>query len=164
MTRIPPKRSRSTDPPFTGTFLFEVEGVGEIGAFTECSGLTVEVEVEELQEGGQNHFTHKLPGRMKWPNIVLRRGITDSDNLFEWFQKSSGDGFAGAGSKLARSPGSVTLVDAAGQPKRAWAFVGAFPVRWSGPELAASSNAAATEQLEIAHHGFSVSYNAPRAS
>ena len=151
---IPPKRSRTMDPPFTAQFVFTVEGVGEIGAFIECSGLSVEVEVEEINEGGQNHFSHRLPGRMKWPNIVLRRGITDSDNLFDWFSKTSGDGFAGEGSKLEQTEGAVSLLDAGGETVRTWEFEGAFPVKWSGPKFASSGNELAVEELEIAHHGF----------
>lgn len=142
------------DAPFTGKFKFSVEGVGEIGAFTDVSGLSVEVELVEIEEGGQNHFTHKVPGRMKWPNIVLKRGITDSDNLFEWFAKTSGEGFAGEGSTLERTQGEITLTDSQGETVRGWTFEEAFPVKWTGPTLASSSNEVAKEELEIAHHGF----------
>ena len=76
------------------TFLFEVDGVA-IGEFLEVSGLKLEVEVTTVEEGGENGFVHKLPGRMTWPNLVFKRGMTSSDALFEWVSKSSGDGFAG---------------------------------------------------------------------
>jgi phage tail-like protein len=149
-----PSPTRTPDPPFTGGFKFSMDMVGEIGAFTECSGLSVDIEVEELKEGGQNQFVHKLPSRMKWPNIVLKRGITNSDNLFEWFSKCSGDGFSAEGNALPRGEGEITLLGAAGDTIRSWRFEGAFPVKWTGPTLAAGSREAATEQLEIAHHGF----------
>lgn len=144
---------RTADPPFAGQFIVHIDGL-EIGAFTEVSGLSVEVEVEELSEGGHNQFVHKLPGRMKWPNIVLKRGVTESDSLFEWLNRSSGDGFAGAGNKLERCEGEIVLVDAARKPVRRWQFAGAYAVRWNGPTLAASSTDLATEELEIAHDGF----------
>jgi phage tail-like protein len=140
-------------PPFSGHFVFTVDGV-EIGAFTEVSGLAAEIEVEEVVEGGQNQYTHKLPGRMTWPPIVLKSGVTSSDRLFQWFTRSSGDGFAAEGDKLTRNEGAVVLVDAAGEPVRTWEFVDAFPVKWSGPTLAASATDVAVEELEIAHHGF----------
>jgi phage tail-like protein len=140
------------DPPFVGKFIFEADGV-EIGAFMECTGLSVQVEVQTVVEGGQNHFVHQLPGRMKWPNIVLKRGITDSDQLFEWFWKTSGEGYAGEG-KLERTGGRITLLDPTGEPARSWDFEGAIPVKWTGPSLKANANDVATEQLEIAHHGF----------
>jgi len=148
--------SRTMDPPFAGKFVFSVEGL-TIGAFTEVSGLSVSIDVEELAEGGQNQYTHKLPGRMKWPNLVLKRGITETDNLFQWFATSSGDGFAGAGNKIERRTGRVELRDAAGRTVRKWEFTGAYPVKWSGPKLAASARDLAVEELEVCHSGFTTS-------
>lgn len=138
---------------FTGKFLVEVDGL-TIGTFTEVEGLEVEVEVEPVEEGGQNHYVHKLPGRMSWPNLVLRRGVTRSDNLFEWLNKSSGEGLAANGNKLTRHSAAVTLLSDKGERLRAWEIAGAFPIKWHGPRFAASSNDLATEELEIAHHGF----------
>lgn len=146
--------TRSPDPGFAGRFFLTVDDV-EVGAFTEVSGLAMEVEVEDLQEGGQNGFVHRLPGRVKWPNIVLKRGVIQSDSLFEWFAATSGSGFAGAGNTLERKHGEIALFDGKRNVVRRWEFDGAFPVRWTGPTLAASSNDLAVEELEIAHHGFS---------
>lgn len=144
---------RTTDPPFTGRFILTVGGQ-PIGSFTEISGLSVQIDTEELAEGGQNHYTHKLPGRMKWPNLVLKRGITDSDNLFEWFAACSGEGLAEANNKVERRFGTVSLLDVAGKKVRSWTFAGAFPVKWTGPRLAASSRDLAVEELEVCHRGF----------
>ncbi|HUC32028.1 MAG TPA: phage tail protein, partial [Ilumatobacteraceae bacterium] len=55
------------------TFLFEVDGIA-IGRFMEVSGLEMSIDVEPVQEGGQNGFVHQLPGRMTWPPLVLKRG------------------------------------------------------------------------------------------
>lgn len=147
-------KTRTMDPPFVGKFVFTVDGL-TIGAFTEVSGLSVQIEVEELAEGGQNQYTHKLPGRMKWPNLVLKRGITDTDNLFEWFTKSSGEGFSGAQNRLERRNGAVTLFNAAGKQVCKWRFIEAYPVKWTGPRLAAASRDLAVEELEVCHCGFS---------
>jgi len=141
------------DPPFVGRFIFTVDGL-TIGAFTEVSGLSVQIDTEELAEGGQNGFTHKLPGRMKWPNLVLKRGITDSDGLFEWFAKCSGAGLEANGNKVERHHGSISLLDLKGKVVRRWEFEEAFPVKWTGPKLAASSRDLATEELEVCHCGF----------
>ena len=135
------------------TFLFEVDGV-EIGRFMEVSGLEVTVGVDEIEEGGENSYVHKLPGRMTWPNITLKRGITQNDTLLSWLNKSSGEQFAASGNKLTRSTAAVTLIGPSAQRLRAWEFDGAFPVRWKGPEFAVTSNDMATEELEITHHGF----------
>jgi len=135
------------------TFLFEIDGV-EIGRFMEISGLEVEVELEPVKEGGQNGFVHQLPGRMSWPPLVLKRGITQSDTLINWFNKSSGEQFASSGNKVERKSGAITLLGPAGQRLRAWEFDGAYPTKWTGPSFAASSTDMPTEELTIVHQGF----------
>lgn len=137
----------------SATFLVEVDGV-EIGRFMEITGLQVDVEVETIAEGGENSFQHKLPGRMVWPNLVLKRGVTQNDSLLAWLNKSSGEQFAANGNALTRSTAAVTLMSSTGSRIRAWDVDGAFPVKWRGPTFATSSSDMAVEELEIAHHGF----------
>jgi phage tail-like protein len=134
-------------------FILEIDGVA-IGTFTEVSGLSVEVDDEKIEEGGQNHFVHRRPGRMSWPNIVLKRGVVDDDNLFNWFARTSGDGYAGESNTLSMLTGAITLITDGGDRLRSWAVDRAFPVKWTGPTFAVSSTDMPTEELEIAHHGF----------
>jgi len=141
------------DGQLASNFLLEVDGV-QIGIFTSVSGLQVTVQTEDLVEGGQNGFARKLPGRMEWPNIVLSRGLIQSDNLFDWFSKTSGEGFAAAGNKLERCTGAITALGADGSRLRAWNLSGCFPVRWKGPDFNVSSSDVLAEELEIAHEGF----------
>ena len=148
-----PNDSFDNERVTASTFLFEVDGV-EIGRFMEVSGLEVTVGVEELEEGGENNYVHKLPGRMTWPNITLKRGITQNDTLLSWLNKSSGEQFAASGNKLERSTAAITLIGPSAQRLRAWEFDGAFPVKWKGPDFAVTSTDMATEELEITHHGF----------
>jgi phage tail-like protein len=146
--------AHTIDPPFAGKFLFKI-GELEIGAFTEVSGLSVQIDVEELAEGGQNAYTHKLLGRMKWPNLVFKRGLTNTDALFSWLLEHSGDGFTAAGNKTGTgSTGSISVLTANGKPFRTWSVIGVKPVKWSGPRLAASSRDLAVEELEVWHSGF----------
>jgi phage tail-like protein len=137
----------------TARFVFTVDGL-EIGAFTEVSGLQVQMDTEDLIEGGNNGFVHKLPKQLKWPNLVLKRGITNSDVLFEWFAQCSGDGLESNGDKLSRKHGAISLYDAQGKVVRTWEFTDAFPVKWTGPKFAATSKDLATEELEVVHCGF----------
>lgn len=141
------------DNPVSSRFLFEVDGV-EIGVFTEVAGLELKVDVATYEEGGQNGFVHQLPGRISWPHIVLTRGVTDSDALFSWVNKSAGDGFEANGNKLARCTGAITIISSQGTRERAWEITEVFAVRWSGPSFDASSGEPLQEELEIAHHGF----------
>jgi phage tail-like protein len=141
------------DDTFSATFLFEVDGV-DIGKFQEVNGLEVSIETEDIQEGGQNSYTHKLPGRMTWPNITLKRGITKQDSLLKWLNESSGEQFSVNGNKLVRKSAAITLVDRTGKRLRSWSFIEAYPVKWTGPSFAATSSESANEELEITHHGF----------
>ena len=145
--------AHTVDPPFVGKFKFEIDGTN-IGAFTEVSGLAVQLDVEELAEGGQNGYTHKLLGRMKWPNLVFKRGVTDTDALFEWLMTASGEGLTKEGNKVTPRNGKISVVDAAGKTMRSWTILEAKPVKWTGPRLAASSRDLAIEELEVCHSGF----------
>ena len=138
------------------TFLFEVDGE-EIGRFTEVDGLEMSIDDESVKEGGVNDYVWKLPGRMSWPNLVLKRGITETDNLYAWMQKSAGEQFEGAGNKLEYATAALTLLSASGKRLRSWDFEGAFPVKWTGPKFSLGSSDLAVEELEIAHHGFRAS-------
>lgn len=139
--------------PTASMFLFEADGV-QIGMFSEVSGLEVRVEVMPYKEGGENGFEHKLPGRMSWPNIVLKRGVTDSDALFQWVGQTSGPGYASNNNQLSRTSGAITVVGSDGTRLRAWQLLDAFPVRWTGPRFTSGGNDRLDEELELAHHGF----------
>ena len=141
------------DLPIANRFLFELDGV-ELGVFKEVSGLNVTVQVDEIREGGQNGFVHQVPGRMTWPNLTFRRGVTNSNALFEWFQKTSGEGFASNSNTLTRSTGAVTVIDPVGTRLRSWEFIDVFPVRWKGPDFSVESTDPLEEELEVTHHGF----------
>ena len=143
------------ETPTSTAFLFEVEGE-EIGMFSEIEGLEVTVEVATYAEGGENGYVHKLPGRMSWPHIVLKRGVTNNDTLFEWVQKTAGTGYAGNQNKLARSTASITAISSDGKRLRSWNLVDAFAVRWIGPKFDSSSSSPLQEEIELAHHGFTV--------
>ena len=141
------------EPALGSRFLFEVDGV-EIGLFAAVRGLQVSSQTENLTEGGQNGYTHRLPGRLEWPNITFSRGLTDADALFDWMNKTAGEGFAAAGNKITRSTGAITAVASNGNRLRSWSLEDVFPVRWTGPDFATASDDPLTEELEIAHHGF----------
>jgi phage tail-like protein len=118
----------------------------KIGWFTECSGLVVEWDVFTYEEGGLNDHAHKFRGRAKHQNLVLKRGVTYEDNLLAWFLQCQ--------DHAERKDISVELLGPDGKTVRTWQFLAAFPVKWQGPSLNAGSGNAATETLEIAHHGF----------
>lgn len=153
-------RATGEDPLFlgsdasTGAFVVVVDGE-EIGRFDQVTGLRVEIETETIREGGQNGFVHHLPGRMTWPNLVLRRGVTGDDALLRWLHGSTGQNAATGGAPAPTTMG-ITLTDPKGNYLRTWSVDGAIPVRWSGPELRVSDHEPPMEELEVAHRGFRV--------
>lgn len=127
-------------------FLIEFEGL-LAGGFAEASGLQVEIETEDYREGGQNGFKHKLPGPAHYPqNLVLKRGLTDVDSLWAWQQDV-------AKGRIKRRNGTIYLLDGSGLPATWWDVLGAYPVKWAGPELRAGGSEVAFETLELAHRG-----------
>ncbi len=145
--------ARTVDPPFAGSFALDVEGV-LMGHFTEITGLAVTMEVEEVQEGGNNDAVIKLPGRLTWPNLVLKRGLTTDDALLSWLLEFSGQGFAARGYAATKRSATLTLYTARLEPARRWTLREVMPVRWTGPQFAAGGAALAVEELEVSHGGF----------
>jgi phage tail-like protein len=116
------------------------------GGFSECSGLEGTLQVEDYQEGGQNSYVHKFPTRIMYANIVLRRGASLSEDLWNWHYKYvTGQG--------GRRDGLIILQDVGHIPLKVWSFTRGLPLKWTGPSLNAAQSGAAIESLEITHEG-----------
>ncbi len=133
------------DPYGDFNFLVEIDGIPEM-RFAECTGIGASVDVIEYREGGEPLIVRKLPGRIRYSNIILRWGETDSHALYDWFREI-------ASGRIQRRNGSIVLLDAEGQGKVRWNFVRGWPARWEGPHLNAKGTGVAIETLEIAHEG-----------
>lgn len=133
------------DPYLSYRFRIEIEGI-TFAQMSEVTGLQIETETESYEEGGWNFFVHQLPKGTKYQHIVLKRGITDIDQMWQWYE----DVISG---KFKRKSISIILKDSAGNDRWRWTFKDAFPVKWTGPELKADSNTVAFETIELAHHG-----------
>ncbi len=118
------------------------------GYFTECAGLGSEHEVIEhkVVDNGGHEITMKIPGRLKWENIVLKRGITKSMDLWDWRKKVE-DGKV----EDARRDGSVIMYDNALKEVARWDFERAWPVKITGPQPKADSNEIGVEEITITH-------------
>jgi phage tail-like protein len=137
----------STKPNLnTHVFVVKIPDIDTIGFFSHCSGLELSVDVFEYQEGGNNGFVHRLPGRMRYPNLVLGRGLTEEDALLKWFWAT----------QQKAELKEMTLTLKSGGVERTWTFADAFPVRWTGPQFDSDGTSVATESLEIAHTGLKV--------
>jgi phage tail-like protein len=149
ISRSPAKSAASSTPDAIAELRFLVRlGSITIGRFRECTGIAVEVEMKDYNEGGLNDFVHKLPTRVKYPNVVLKRGITHESALLDWFHATRND-LPGNWQQL-----TISMLGPGAVPVRSWQFMDAYPVKWTGPNLNASSNQIATETLEMVHKGF----------
>ena len=137
------RSQRATVPHAHFNFRVEIEGL-QVAAFHECSGLESNIDVIEHREGGGS--IRKLAGLTKFPNIVLKRGLTANRELYD-LHLAALDGL------VQRKSGSIVLMDRADQEVARWDFVQAWPARWVGPSLTAEGNDVAIETLELAHEG-----------
>ncbi|MFT4923419.1 MAG: phage tail-like protein [Haloarculaceae archaeon] len=131
------------DPYLDFRFLVEIESL-IVGGFAEVEGIEFEVDTEEYEEGGVNHYTHVLPTRTTSGTVTLRRGLTDAEGLWDWAR-------AGVRGTADRRVVRVILLDREGSEAAGWVFHRAMPVRWSGPDLAAENGQVAMEELELAY-------------
>lgn len=142
----------SRDPYSAFRFLVEVDSA-VVGGFMECSGLTAETEVEEIQEGGENRFRHKLLKGTKYGNLTLKRGLTDSTVLWDWFRARSEDEAFDKGKR--KSLAVILWNESTKDQVWRWDFRDAFPLKWVGPDLKAETGAISIETVEFGHSGIS---------
>ena len=145
---MPEAVDTSREDPLVGAH-FKIDVGGMItGYFTECSGLGSETEVTEhkvVNEKGVE-VVLKLPGRLKWGDITLKRGITSNMEIWNWRKKVEDGDVKGA-----RINGSIVMYNSALEEKARWDFKNAWPSKVSGPTPKADDNAIGIEELVIVH-------------
>lgn len=118
-----------------------------LGSFSSCEGLGVEVVLESREEGGFNTGVWQLPTRLKYPNVKLSRPLGEgTGNVARWLAKVS--------QGLVATTATITAQSTSGDDIVTWNLQGVVPVRWTGPSLTTENTKVATETLELAHHGF----------
>lgn len=137
-------------PPVGFYFKVNVIGISGIneGSFQEVSGLNVKIGVEEIKEGGENRFVHRLPTPPKFENLVLKRGMLVGSPLITWANNSF--------QKFEFKPTTVNvnLMDASAALLASWKFVNAYPVSLKVSDLKAQENAIVIETLELCYDYF----------
>jgi len=135
------------DPLLGSHFALDLSGA-VTGYFTEVSGLGSENEVVEQKVVNEKgvEVVLKIPGRLKWGDITLKRGITSSMDIWDW-RKVVEDGKV----KDARKNGSIIMLDQELKTVAQWDFVNAWPSKVSGPAPKADGNEIAIEELTIVH-------------
>ena len=124
------------------------------GAFQECTGLEIDMDIQEFYEGGSNDAVVRRVGRAKYQNIILKRGMLygDSGNvkpdLWTWLQ-----GVASGVRPVQRYDGRIKVMSVADKVAATWTFDRGLPAKIRGPELNAKTGEVAIEELHIAHEG-----------
>jgi phage tail-like protein len=139
------------DPLLGFNFALDVGGAIK-GYFTEVAGIGSESEVVEQKAVTEKgvEVVHRIPGRLKWGDITLKRGITSSMDLWDWRQKVE-DGKV----KDARKNGSIVMFDRELKEAARWNFVNAWPSKITGPAPKADSNEIGVEEMTIVHEHIS---------
>jgi phage tail-like protein len=146
--RVQLKLSRPGVPPHpAGTVLTDC-------GFQECTGLEIDLDVQEYYEGGNNNAVVRRVGRAKYQNIVLKRGMFYgspggvNQDLWNWLQ-----GIANGNRPVARYDGTIHVMSVADNVVATWTFDRGLPAKIKGPELNAKTGEVAIEELTIAHEG-----------
>ncbi len=134
--------------PFFGNFNFlvEIEDFASdqssvVGGFSEVGGLVSSSDVVEYRVGS-SHAVFKIPGKLRYGNVVLRKGATVSGELYEWrrrIERGEDD----------RRCGAVVLLDGEMKEQARWNFFEAWPCRYEAPEFNAADTAISVETLEL---------------
>ena len=135
------------DPYQNFRFLVEIDGITQAG-FREVIIPDSAQDPIEYREGNESITARKLPGLIKYGNVTLKWGITDSLDLYNW-RKDVEDGKI----KDARKNMAVVVLDDEANSVTRWEFSQAWPTRYDAPDLNATGNEIAIETLEIAHEG-----------
>ncbi len=138
-------------PPVGFHFKVEFQGVGSGDSdtrFQEVSGLTAEIGTEELQVGGENRFTYRLPTRGKYNNLVLKRGMLKDSGLISWFTSAIED------FEFKPVDVNVYLLNENHQVTSSWSFIQAYPVKWIISDLKAMDNSLVIETIELVYQYF----------
>ncbi len=138
------------DPYSSFMFYVEIEGIN-VAQFSEVNGLQIEIETESYREGGKNDFVYNFPKGIKYQPLVLKRGITDIDELWKWYKDVRGGKIArkNVTIRMYKTPQDMQSRDA----KWSWTLQKAYPIKWTGPVLKADSNTIAFESIELVHEG-----------
>ncbi len=130
--------------PYRGfNFRVEIDGIAE-AQFAEVDVPDAEIAVVEYREGAdKTSATRKLPGRVTYGDIVLKRGIAPDLSLYQWFRTIANGDFQ-------TRDVAIILLDAERQPVRRWLARDAWPKKYEGPGLNAKNNEVAIETMELA--------------
>jgi phage tail-like protein len=136
-----------SDPFRNFKFRVEIDGVAE-AAFSEVAIGETSTEAIDYREGTEPNHVRKLPGMTKYGNITLKRGVTDSQVIYQW-HKDIVDGKIGDKRKSI----SIVVIDEAGKDKARFVVSECWPTKYDPSDLNGKGNEVFIELLELVNEG-----------
>lgn len=119
-------------------------------AFSECTGLEATMEPKVIKEGGRNYGAAQRVGAVTFATVILKRGITQNRDLWDWFFRVAN------GATAHRRTVTVTLMNTAGNSVLSWTLDKALPIKFKTADLNGKSTEVGIEELHLAHEGLSL--------
>ncbi|MGW1076938.1 phage tail protein [Streptomyces sp. NPDC002537] len=139
--------AKALEPISVHRFSLTIDGK-DLGLFTECTGLALAVEVDEVVDGGINDSLVYLPTRIKYSPLVVARPVNeDSPRWSQWVQES-------VQQQAKPLTGHIACLGEDNKPVATWELLNVTPVAWRGPSLHAAGGGVAMEEIEFVHRGF----------
>lgn len=113
--------------------------------FREVSGLSAEIPVESIAEGGELRFKYSLPGVPQYPKLVLKRGLVPSSEVITWCKDAIED------FNIVPDNISIHLLNENHETLALWRVLKAYPVKWSVSDFNAEQNGIVVESIEFAY-------------
>jgi phage tail-like protein len=117
------------------------------GAFAECTGLEGTMEPKTIKEGGRNYGAAQRAGGTTFATVVLRRGISTNQNLYQIFNTLAIGTFA------PRMQVTINVCDIDGSATVAWQLDRAMPIKYKFADLNSRNSEIGIEELHLVHEG-----------
>lgn len=138
---------KRNDPYRNFRFRVEIDGI-QTAAFSEATIPDSTTDPVDYREGTDAPHQRKLSGLTKYGNITLKKGLTDSLDLYNWYKQVEQ-----TGASKARKNISLILIDEEGSDKARWDIVEAWPTKYDASDFSAKANEVIIESLDIVHEG-----------
>jgi phage tail-like protein len=135
------------DPLRNFRFRLEIDGI-QIAGFSEVTIGATTTEAVDYREGTDPPHVRKLSGLTRFANVSLKRGITDSLELFQWHQQ-----IVTGQLRSNRRNIAVVVASEAGDDEARFVVSEAWPVKYEPSQLDAKGNDVFIELLELANEG-----------
>lgn len=135
------------DPYRSFRFRVVIDGI-QTAAFADATIPDTSTEAVDYREGTDPTHSRKLSGLTKFGNITLKKGLTDTLDLYNWRKK-----IEQKGALKNRKSLSIILVDEEGNGKAQWDVVEAWPIKYDVSPLSAKGNEVSIESIELVHEG-----------